>query len=89
MRRIDDNWQISHDFVARQVALLLGRLRPNPWGKIGMMAASGMFLLILGGVVVGVPLFVKQQAFAALRSLQVSVTEFGGDSLMARFPPKF
>jgi DNA-binding IclR family transcriptional regulator len=29
-------WEISHDFVARQFAILLGRLRPSLWPKVAM-----------------------------------------------------
>jgi hypothetical protein len=85
-RRLNELWEISHDFVARQFALLLGRLRPNPWRKIGMFAAASLFMLTLVGVVIGVPVFVQQQAFAALRSLQISVAEGPDGKLFARFP---
>jgi hypothetical protein len=77
VRRLDDLWEISHDFVARQFALLLDRLRPNPWRKIGIYAVSGLFVLFLGGLVIGTPIFVRQQAFAALASLQIPVTGDG------------
>jgi hypothetical protein len=69
VRRLGENlWEISHDFVARQFALLLGRLRPNPWSKISMFVASSLFVFILGGAAIGIPMFVQQQAFATLRS---------------------
>jgi hypothetical protein len=77
--------EISHDFVARQFALLLGRLRPNPWPKIAMFAAPSLFGLILAGAAIGIPIFVQEQAFAALRSFQISVAEHDGKPF-AKFP---
>jgi Leucine-rich repeat (LRR) protein len=85
VRRLDDLWEISHDFVARQFALLLGRLRPNPWPKIAMFAVPSLFVLILGGAAIGIPILVREQAFAALRSLQISVAERDGKPF-ASFP---
>jgi hypothetical protein len=67
-------WEISHDFVARQFAILLGRLRPSPWPKVAMYAAPMLFVLMLVGLLVGVLLYVHQQAVAELRTLDVAVT---------------
>jgi hypothetical protein len=36
-------WELSHDFVARQFALLLGRLRPSPWPRIAAVASPALF----------------------------------------------
>ncbi len=86
VRRLDTLWEISHDFVARQFALVLGRLRPNPWRKAGMFAAAALFVLVVVGAPIGMRLIVREQAFAALRSLKVSVTEDRNGALMARLP---
>jgi Leucine-rich repeat (LRR) protein len=86
VRRLGDLWEVSHDFVARQFVLLLGRLRPNPWRKIGMFIASSLFILILSGAVIGIPIAAQQQAFAALRSLQISVAEGREGKPFAKFP---
>jgi len=86
VRRLGDLWEISHDFVARQFSLLLGRMQPSQWPKIGMFVASGLFVLILGGLVFGLPMFVKLQAFDALQSLRISVTRLDDGKPFAKFP---
>jgi hypothetical protein len=83
VRRLGDLWEISHDFVARQFALLLGRLRPKPWQKIGMAAAAALFVLLLAAVAIEVPRLIKEQAFAELRSLEIGVTEDRDHKLFA------
>ena len=66
-------WEISHDFVARQFAILLGRLRPSPWPKVAMNAAPALFILVLFGVAVGIPWHIKDRAFSELRALRVPI----------------
>ena len=83
VRRLDTLWEISHDFVARQFALALGRLRPSPWRKVGTIVAAGLFVLLLSGAIIGIPFIVREQAFATLRSLQFSVAEGRGGKLIA------
>jgi hypothetical protein len=80
-------WEISHDFVARQFALLLGRLHPSVWPRLAMFAAPILFVLILSGVVIGIPWYVHEQAFSALRALGIAVTQDNkSKGLIARFP---
>jgi hypothetical protein len=78
VRRLDAMWEISHDFVARQFALVLGRLRPNPWRNVRMFGAAAAFMLMLA-VLVLAPIEMqyrgREQAYEALRRLNVSVTE--------------
>jgi hypothetical protein len=88
VRRLDaaqNLWEISHDFVARQFALLLDRLRPNIWPTVAMFAAPILFTLVLCGIVIGVPIYVKYQAYAALRGLDVSATEGNSHRVVAKF----
>jgi hypothetical protein len=90
VRRLDaaqNLWEISHDFVARQFALLLDRLRPNIWPTVAMFAAPILFILILSGILVGVPVYVRYQAYAALRGLNVSATEDDSHRVVAKFSP--
>jgi hypothetical protein len=78
VRRLDavtELWEISHDFVARQFAMLLGRLRPSPWPRVAMFASAALFALALGGAVFGIPIYVEKQASDALAELGVSVTK--------------
>jgi hypothetical protein len=66
VRRLDavqDLWEISHDFVARQLAILLGRLRPI------------LFALILFALVAGLPWYIRDQAFSTLRGRNIAVVE--------------
>jgi hypothetical protein len=77
VRRLDavtELWEISHDFVARQFAMLLGRLRPSPWPRVAMLASPVLFALVLGSAVLGIPIYVEQAA-DALGELGVSVTK--------------
>jgi hypothetical protein len=71
----DGLWELSHDFVARQFALLLGRLRPSPWPRVAMVASPILFALALGGAVLGIPIYLQKQASDALEALGVSVTK--------------
>src|SRR5262249_4617326 len=86
VRRFGDLWEISHDFVARQFALLLGRLRPNPWPRAAMVAASVSFIFFLFGVAIGVSVLGQEQAFATLRSLRISVAEGPNHEIVAKIP---
>ena len=40
-------WEISHDFVAKQLAVLLGRLRPSPWPQVALWSAPPLFAWLL------------------------------------------
>jgi hypothetical protein len=78
VRRLDavtELWEISHDFVARQFAMLLGRLRPSPWPRIAMFASPILFALALGSAVFGIPIYLEKQASDALGELGVSVAK--------------
>jgi hypothetical protein len=89
VRRLDANqnlWEISHDFVARQFAVLLGRLRPSTWPKLAMFAAPLLFVLTMFGVVTWIPSYVKDQAFATMRRLNVTVIEDKNHKLSVIFP---
>ena len=68
-------WELSHDFVARQFALLLARLRPNRWPAIGMGVMASLFVFMLAGAVIGTPQYLENQARVALANLQVSLIE--------------
>jgi hypothetical protein len=85
VRRLDDLWEISHDFVARQFALLLGRLRQSLWPKITTFTAAALFVIVIVGTAIGIPPFVQEQAFAELRSLGITVAKRGGKQT-ASFP---
>ena len=62
-------WEISHDFVAKQLAILLGRLRPSLWPRVALWAIPPLFGLALGGLLFGVPIYLEQQTLGrALRS---------------------
>ena len=87
-RRLDAGsglWELSHDFVARQLGLLLGRMRPNRWPTIGMSVMSGLFVIILTGAVIGMPKYLKGQALAELASLQVGFVNHNETGLTANF----
>jgi hypothetical protein len=100
-RRIDVNpalWEISHDFVARQLGLLLGRLRPNPWPAVATWAAPIFLALMLVGIVAGVPLYLRQQAsdemrragflIAGSKQLEVTVPTSASDAELKRIIPQ-
>jgi Leucine-rich repeat (LRR) protein len=87
MRRLDALWEISHDFVARQFALALGRLRPNPWRKVGMFAVAAVFVLMLVAVPLEIQIRLREQAYEALQRHRISVTIDPGGGLVARLPP--
>jgi hypothetical protein len=59
-------WEISHDFVARQFAVVLGRLRPGPWPRVAMYGAPVLFAVSLVGAIVSVPRYMEDQARALL-----------------------
>lgn len=80
----DGLWEISHDFVARQLAIYLGRLRPTPWPTVATVASPILLLLLLAGSVAAVPMYMRQHASDALRGLGVEVT--GSDQLQAKVP---
>jgi hypothetical protein len=66
-------WTISHDFVARQFALLLGRLPRRRWPPIVMSGVAGLFAALLLTGVLGIPFYIRNAAFAELRSLGVNL----------------
>ncbi len=83
-------WEVSHDFLARSLGVLLGRLRP-PW--IGRAAPVALPVAVVGWAALLFlaldywPNLQDQQALAELRqigfTLQVSVT---GEELVATSP---
>jgi hypothetical protein len=78
-------WEISHDFVARQLGLLLGRLRPSRWLAIATWTAPVLLGVVLAFTVFGVPIYIRQHASQELRRQGVQVT--GSDALEVRVPP--
>jgi WD40 repeat protein len=54
-------WELSHDFVARQFAVLLGRMRPSVWRWLASFAAPVVFVFALAGAVFGIPLYLENQ----------------------------
>ena len=61
-------WEISHDFVAKQLAILLGRLRPSLWPRVALWSAPLLFALTIGTLLVAAPLYLKQQTEDELKS---------------------
>jgi hypothetical protein len=62
-------WEISHDFLARILARLLGRLRPRWFRRaalpvLGVATAGWLAVMLLA-----VPLYVQQRSDAAMREL--------------------
>jgi hypothetical protein len=74
-------WVISHDFVARQFALLLGRLRPSRWPMVTMFSAALLFVGVMSAIIIGIPLYIRDQAYAELRGMGVGVVEKGSHTL--------
>ena len=71
VRPLDQNgesWQIAHDFLARQIGLLLGRLRRSAWQTAALWAAP-VLLLGLVGALLAVPWWSRVQAHAELREM--------------------
>jgi hypothetical protein len=63
-RRLGDAggaWELSHDFVARQFSILLGRMRPSVWPRLASFAAPVVFMVALAGAVFGIPLYLENQ----------------------------
>jgi hypothetical protein len=74
----EETWQIAHDFLARQVGLLLGRLR-RPWWKTVAIATAPVLVVALAGVLwIGLPLWSQAQGFKELRELGAHVDEKNG-----------
>jgi internalin A len=69
-------WELSHDFVARQFAVLLGRLRPSPWPRVTMLASPVLFALAMAGIASGIPIYLEKQASDALRTRE-QIQELG------------
>ena len=90
VRRIDspeDVWEISHDFVARQLGILMGRLRPSYWPMVATWSAPILLIVLLAGVVVTVPIYVRQNAFQELLATDVSIK--GGNKKVVEFKNQF
>jgi Leucine-rich repeat (LRR) protein len=62
-------WEISHDFVAKQLAILLGRLRLKLWPLVAMWTVPLLFALCLGALLYSVPLYLAQHASRELQRL--------------------
>ena len=71
-------WEISHDFVAKQLAILLGRLRPNPWPRVALWSTPFLFALALGALLFVVPLQLEKQTLTELKRSGASVSEDQG-----------
>jgi hypothetical protein len=54
-------WGAQHDFVARQFAILLGRLRPSPWPRVAIFASPVLFALALATAVFGILIYLENQ----------------------------
>jgi hypothetical protein len=86
-RRLGDGaglWTLSHDFVARQFALLLRHLQPSPWPRVAVVASPALFALTLGITVLAVPIYMERHALRELQKLNVSITG-DGDNKWATF----
>jgi hypothetical protein len=82
VRRIggaSDLWELSHDFIARQFAILLPHLRPPPWRQVYDYATPILFALVLAGAAIGVPTYLERRAMEELEGLAVSITGSGDD----------
>jgi hypothetical protein len=82
-------WELSHDFVARQFALLLGRLRPNPWRRFTTVVITMLFTIVLGGAVFGVPTYLDLHAARYFGGRGIALTDTPGELRTAIFsvPP--
>ena len=91
VRKLDapqELWEISHDFVARQLAILLGRLRPSPWPRLAMLSAPILLILILSGLIIWLPGYAEERAYSNLRGMEIAVTIDGPNNLLiATFSP--
>jgi hypothetical protein len=82
VRRIGDAsdlWELSHDFIARQFAILLPNLRPPRWRQVYDYGTAILFVLVLAGAVFGVPIYLERRAMDRLADLYVSVSGSGSD----------
>jgi Leucine-rich repeat (LRR) protein len=67
-------WEISHDFVAKQLAIVLGRLRPRLWPRIAVWASPVAFCCAFGMLVLAVPIYLRQSSYQHLAGLGIKVT---------------
>jgi TIR domain len=74
----EETWQITHDFLARQIGLLLGRLRRPWWQTIAIATTPALVVAFAGLLLAGLPLWSRAQAFQELRELRVDVVEEDG-----------
>ncbi|MBV8589943.1 MAG: hypothetical protein JO212_07765 [Acetobacteraceae bacterium] len=79
-------WELSHDFVARQFALQLGRLQFTIWPKIAGFVSLVLFVVVLIAAVFGVPFYAEYEAGNALKNVGVAIAESHGLTA-AKFPP--
>ena len=74
----EETWQIAHDFLARQIGLLLGRLR-RPWWQTAALGTAPALVVALAAILwAGLPLWSQTQAFQELRELGAVVVERDG-----------
>jgi hypothetical protein len=74
-------WEISHDCVAKQFAILLGQLRPNPWPTVAMWTTPVLFVLTLGALLYVTPLYfehLEQLVFTELQKQGASISAENG-----------
>jgi chromosome segregation ATPase len=58
-------WELSHDFIARQFALLLSRIHPSPWSRVAAFVVPVAFGISLAGAVVAVPIYLQMTSTRA------------------------
>jgi Leucine-rich repeat (LRR) protein len=76
-RRLGDSvqvWELSHDFVARQYSVLLGRFQWRHWQHIGAIATPVLFAAILVAAIVIVPVYLDYEAEHGIRELGGSLS---------------
>ena len=72
-------WQVAHDFIANQLSLLLGRLRPPWWRRAAPYATPTLAATWLAGMVAAFWLVPDWQHDRALRSLAANGFTISGD----------
>ena len=72
------SWEISHDFVAKQLAVLLGQLRPSLWPRVALWSVPPLFTLTLVALLFAVPLQFKQLTLDKLRHSGAIISEDKG-----------
>ncbi|HSS52229.1 MAG TPA: leucine-rich repeat domain-containing protein, partial [Thermoanaerobaculia bacterium] len=74
----EETWQIAHDFLARQIGLLLGRLRRPRWQTVATATAPVLMVAFAGVLWAGLPLWSQMQALRELQEIGASVIKEDG-----------